>query len=115
MKFIINYESIKKEADSYFKSDYTYICTQPRDIQLKQVISSTFANVLFVDTVSSLSQINNKNILITQSPLQDLLTEQNRFNIYFPERLKTEKAEMIAQCIKLALSHELSPQHIYKV
>lgn len=110
-----DYNSIKEKADSYFKSDYTYICTQPRDIQLKQVISSTFANVLFVDTVSSLSQIKGNNILITQSPLQDLLTEQNRFNIYCPERLETAKAETIAKCIKLALSHEVSPQHIYKV
>lgn len=110
-----DYNLIKEKADSYFKGDYTYICTSPRDIQLKEVITSTFKNVSFIDNISSLSLIKDKNILITQSTFKDLLAEKNNFNIYFPEYLKVAKPEVIAECIKLAVSHEVSSQHTYKV
>ena len=109
-----DYSALKLRADAQFGSGYRYVCIPPRDDALCHEIEAVFPDALFVRTFGDLDKVTDRNIFVTQRALAEALSAR-ACNVYFPDDLGKTSAKTIAQCTRLALSHEPCEQHIFRV
>ena len=92
---------VKKKADEHFNNQsYIYVSTAPEEEKVKEILEKTFANIVFVETISDLNAVAGKNILVTSSVLKDCLPSEK--NLFYVPSYTEEKCETIFECFKKA-------------
>lgn len=110
-----DYPALKQQAENFFGSEpFSYVCIPPRDEALRNAIAACFQNVVFVRRPEELTALNADNVLVTQAALKELLAPRKK-NVFFPEKVCQKKIHVVADCVKLALSHEPCDRHAFKV
>lgn len=105
-----DYRLLSKEAQSFFGGEpYRYVLLQTDNKEKEAFLRDTFANILFVSSFDDLRPLSGENLLVTESSLNSLLSEQNK--VCFIPSLSEEKAKILLQCIENALQRTLIDQH----
>ena len=107
-------EALKAQGAEHFGRDFRYACIPPRDASLCEEIRSVFPDALFVRRESDLNAAAGKDILVTQKALADALQGKCR-EVFLPENYAARRAQAVADCIRLALSHEPCERHVFRV
>lgn len=110
----LDFAAWQKKATERLGKDFCYVCIPPRDKTLRKEIESAFSDVLFVRGLSDLKRAEDKKIFVTQKTLADIFSAQNA-TMYFPEEIDSLKAQTVAKCIDLALSHEPCERHVFQI
>ncbi len=111
----LDYSKLSATASSSLGENFTYVCTTPCDSALANVITETFAKVMFVDTYSQLLQLPAGNVLITESAIAEALASSDKHNILHIDDLAAAKAKQAIVCIEHALSHKQYSTTSYRV
>lgn len=109
-----DYSALRQRADAHFQGEYRYVCIPPRDDTLRREIETVFPRVAFVRTFGDLDRVHEHNVFVTQKALAEIFSARD-CTLYFPDGLGKTSAETIAQCARLALSHEPCERHFFKV
>lgn len=108
-----DYTKLKQKADNYFDGDYCFVCLTPTDTGLKQQITNTFSNVIFIENGKDLQNVNVKNMLVVHGIVAEFFKTKGINLLY--EDLYSPICEQTADCIQKALSREPFNIHSYKV
>ena len=108
-----DYAKLKRKADEFFESEYTYVCLSPADDATKAEITDTFGSVVFIESSTELQSIRVKNLLTTNGLIADFFKKQSANVMY--EDLYSPLCRQTADCINKALSREAFDIHSYKV
>lgn len=111
----LNYDNINTKAQQYFDDEYFYLCTSPKDDKLKNVILSSFKNVIFINDYVDILTIKQKNIVVTDSFISDIISTESTNNVLYVEESLNKKLQMISNCVDMALSHETYVERTFKV
>ena len=109
-----DYQKIKEEANRYFNKNYLFIAIEPSNEKIKSEILDTFENVRFINNIDDLNQINETNILTTDSVINSFFVAKGAKVLFNSETISL-KCKQVAKCLSLALSHEPFDTHNYKI
>ena len=108
-----DYAALKREADAFFKADYTYACIPPRSEELAAAIREVFPRVCFIRSFAD-GELPAGRVLVTQPTLAEIFAGRQGVELYFAQNALPAKAEVTAECVRLALSHDPCEQHVFK-
>ena len=108
-----DYSRLKRQAEDYFSDKFTFVCLKPTDENLKNEISATFENVVFVESSDELRNVSDKNILTTSGLIKEILVGLDKKVLYCD--VYSPICRQTADCITNALSRERFDVHSYKV
>lgn len=110
----MDYPAIKESADKSLPAGYTYVCSYPKDVRLRQQLLSVFPDVKFVKCYADLKELGRTSILVTEPLLQKALLGIGK-EVFYPEGILERQIRQILACVSLAISRENQEQHSFSI
>ncbi len=107
-----DYAKLKQTAEEYFNDKYNFVCLQPNDVAIENQIDDIFDNVIFINNITDVLDITNKNILTLNPIISSVLAD--RCNVLYLDNFITSKADCLVSCVHKALSQKVYKTHFYK-
>ena len=85
----------------------------PRSEELAAAIREVFPRVCFIRSFAD-GELPAGRVLVTQPTLAEIFAGRQGVELYFAQNALPAKAEVTAECVRLALSHEPCEQHVFK-
>ncbi len=110
----LDYAALKTMADAALSTEYVYVCTAPRDGQLRRTLSETFPDVYFVKDRADLKSPLGKAAFVTEPFLRDILREAGN-TVFYPEGLLERRIRELLSCVDAAVRRESREQHRFNI
>lgn len=105
-----DYRKLRQMADRHFSGEeYQYLCLETPNKEKSGVLTEHFPDCRFVKDYNDLADIRNRNLLVTDHTLNDILTGQN--NVCFISDASSIKASALLHCIEDAIQRTPIEQH----
>lgn len=101
----LDYEKLYGAAKRHFgNEDFIYICIKPLNENIVAKIHSVFPNTMFVSSTNDIRMaMKEKNILISQSSLFEMLGAVSGLNVFMYSEHLDRRGKIIMDCIAKAL------------
>lgn len=105
-----NYQKIKREAELFFKGEpFKLVTLETKNQEKISTISLTFHDICFIHDYSDIQKLQNQNLIVLDTTLQDLLKYNN--HVFYSPAISFKKAEALLQSIEYALQRTPIKQH----
>lgn len=109
-----DYERMAKAADAFFHGEpFSFVTLDSPNAAKKAYASDSFSHVCYVENPAELSGLLDRNVLITDHTLYELLPPSGR--VCYVPAISREKLETLYSCMNSALLREAYEQHSIRV
>lgn len=107
-----NFERLKTVSDTYFKNeDYSLVMLTTNSDKLKNMISSHFSKVIYIENETDIYNINDKNLVVVHNCLNKILSSDH--NILYSSHLNDIKLNALLTYIKNTINRDEIEDHCF--